>query len=73
MKFRIAKASEYCVFKEDSKPCEKAFIHEYPTGEKVWMVEINTLEELMALRQEVNEELIIGLNNWITVYDDFVE
>lgn len=72
MLFKITKASSPG-FHEDNKPCKNAFAHTYETGEKVWVIEINTVEELTALRDEVNEELVIGLNNWITVYDDFIE
>lgn len=72
MLFKITKASKPG-FHEDIKPCKSAFIHTYETGEKVWMVELNTLADLMALRDEISEELVIGLNDWITVYDDFIE
>ena len=37
------------------------------------LLEINTLEDLLALRDEVHEELVIGQNDWITIYDDFIE
>lgn len=76
MLFKIAKASRLD-FNEDRKPCKNAFVHTYdnaPFGiKKVWMVEINTLEDLIALRDEVGEELVIGQNDWITIYDDFIE
>ena len=76
MLFKMIKASKPD-FHEDNKPCEKAFIHTYDNGafgiSKVWMVEINTLEDLLALRDEVHEELVIGQNDWITIYDDFIE
>lgn len=77
MLFRIMKASNPIdangSTEESHRPCKNAFLHQYPTGEKVWMIRINTLEELIALRDEVQDELIIGLNDWITVYDACVE
>lgn len=80
MVFKITKASYFTNewafserFKEENKPCKNAFIKVYENNTKEWVVELNTLEELIALRDEVNEELVIGLNNTITVYNDFIE
>lgn len=80
MSFKITKASYFTNewsfserFKEENKPCKNAFLKVYENGNKEWVVEINTLEELIALRKEVNEELVIGLNDTITIYDDFIE
>lgn len=80
MLFKIVKASYFINewsfnerFKEENKPCKNAFIKVYPNGVKEWVVKIDTLEELMALRKEVNEEIIFGLNDRITIYNDFIE
>lgn len=80
MKFRIEKASYYTTewefnkrFNNDSKPCKNAVLEKDEHGIKAWTVEINSLEELLELRKEVNEELIIGLNGVITIYNDFIE
>lgn len=81
MLFKITKASYFTNewafderFKEENKPCKNAFIKVYSNkNEREWVVEINTLEELLALRNEVNEELIFGLNDRITIYNDFIE
>lgn len=77
MLFKITKASYYTNewsfnerFKEENKPSDKAV---FDAETKEWVVEINTLEDLLSLRNEVNEELVIGLNDRITVYDDFIE
>ena len=80
MLFKITKASYFTNewtfkerFKEENKPCKNAVLKTYGNGVEEWTVEINTLEDLLALRKEVNEELVIGLNDTITIYDDFIE
>ena len=80
MLFKITKASYFTNewsfserFKEENKPCKDAVLNTYNNGEKEWTVEINTLEDLLAIRKEVNEELVIGLNDTITVYNGFIE
>lgn len=79
-RFTITKASYYTNqwafserFEEKNKPCKNAFIEKYANGSKEWVVEFNDIEDLLALRDEVNEELVIGLNDQITIYDDFIE
>lgn len=76
MLFKITKASYYTNewsfnerLKDANKPCKNAVLNDA----KEWVVEINTLEDLLAIRNEVSEELVIGLNDTITVYDDFME
>lgn len=80
MKFKIEKASYYTTewnfnerFNEESKPCKNAVLEKDEAGVKAWVVEIDTMEDLLALRKEVNEELIIGLNGVITIYNDLIE
>lgn len=80
MLFKITKASYFTNewsfserFKEENKPCKDAVLKTYNNSEKEWTVEINTLEDLLAIRKEVNEELVIGLNDTITIYNDFIE
>lgn len=47
--------------------------------ESVWGIEINSLEELMAFKKEVDEELVIGISYMdektpsIEIYDDYRE
>lgn len=72
MLFKITKASKPG-FNENAKPCKKAVILAYENGEKEWVVEINNLGELISLQEEVGEELILGFNDRITIYDDFIE
>lgn len=76
MLFKITKASYYTNewsfnerLKDENKPCTNAVLNDA----KEWVVEIDTLEDLLAIRNEVSEELVIGLNDTITVYDDFME
>lgn len=82
MKFRIERTSN-CDGEE--KPCEKAYGGEHLGGRaddvRVWYIDINTLDELIALRDEVENELIVGtaqekeLNDMpnIEIYDDYRE
>lgn len=76
MLFKITKASYYTNewsfnerLKDENKPCKNAVLNDA----KEWVVVIDTLEDLLAIRNEVSEELVIGLNDTITVYDDFME
>ena len=76
MLFKITKASYYTNewsfnerLKDENKPCKNAVLNDT----KEWVIEIDTLEDLLAICNEVSEELVIGLNNTITVYDDFME
>ena len=47
--------------------------------EDVWGIEINSLEELMAFKKEVGEELVIGISYLdertpsLEIYDDYRE
>ena len=82
MKFRIKRTSNW---DGEEKPCEKAYGGEHLGGRaddvRVWYIDINTLDELIALRNEVENELIIGttwekeLNGMpeIEIYDDYRE
>ena len=70
MKFQIYKTSDwYCT---DNKPWENAYIE----GE-YWHVDINTLEELMEIRDKYKEEIVIGYDkhfgNYIEIYDTYRE
>lgn len=38
-----------------------------------WVVDINTLEELLALMDEVRVEIVIGRSNKITNIDGYIE
>ena len=77
MLFEIYRTSDRGLF-EQPKPCKNAIKRTYrvkpwdflDTMEEGvdWLIEINTLDELLDLRKEVGEELIIG-DGTIEIYD----
>ena len=80
MLFKIIKASYFTNewafeerFKDENKPCKNAFRKVYENNRQEWVVEITSLEALLAIRNEVTKELVIGLSDTTTVYADFIE
>lgn len=76
MIFRITKSSDYLHI-DQPKPCKNAkkIVEIDPVGhfEKVrWEIEINTLEELLDLLKEADNELIIS-DGYIEIYDAYRE
>lgn len=78
MIFRIFKTSWRVIPKEKpfekyfEKPCEKAYIKDNGNGKIEWYIEINTLEDLIKLQKEVNEEFIFNVESpqpFIEIYD----
>ena len=62
----------FCVYRTNSfldnpQPCPTA----YKEGEN-WYIKIDTLEELLDFRREIDEELVFNLNT-IEIYDDYRE
>lgn len=58
----------------EEKPCDSAYL----AGKDQWdcdiyKVKIESLEDLIALRDEVNEDIIIHLDGSIEIYDDYRE
>lgn len=58
----------------NKKPCDSAYL----AGKDEWnydiyKVKIESLEDLIALRDEVNEDIIIRLDGSIEIYDDYRE
>ena len=78
MKFKIEKTS--LMFKRDEKPTERAFKEALSNfnnnnvlfEEDEWYIEVNSLEELIALVREEGYPIIIGLNK-LEIYDDYRE
>ena len=70
MKFTIDRASDPWDEKK-SKPCASAA--PLVDGGDSWTVEINSIDELMALIAEVRSAVIVYGNKSITIYDDYVE
>lgn len=70
MKFVITRTSCY----NDEQPCEDAKwngeIDEW--GSKIWTIEINSVEELLALKGKVGCPIIVGSNN-LEIYDGYRE
>lgn len=68
MKFRIRRASK--PFSKE-RPCNMASLYEHEN----WYVELNTLEDLMKLQEQVDEDLIIEnrIDKNILIYDTYIE
>ena len=88
MEFRISRASNWGFFNDGKKPLRdkrlySKMIKKYKNDDKeiikAWFININTLEELMELRKQVKEDLIIGRSYEdediveILIYDDYIE
>ncbi len=54
---------------KDRRPCEKAF-RKTIGKEQRWFVELHSLEELISLRKEVGDKLIVDSLH-IEIYDDY--
>lgn len=67
MKFRIKRTSDW--FSEES-PCDGAYMIKLSEDgeQKFWAIEINTIEELISLRDKIGDDLILG---W--TYEDELE
>lgn len=81
MIFNIYRTSNV-IFSENKPPCDKAFIKEFERRGKDWFIELNTLEDLLNLKEEVGEPVIIddfwkddniGVKYSIEIYDDYRE
>lgn len=77
MKFRIRRTSSYCA---NEQPCEGAELVKEDDEKKIWHIEINSLEELLALSDREREQLIVwnggefsGEMPQIEIYDDYRE
>ena len=74
MRFVISRASQ--PFDEEHKPHDKAFQSVDNVGDKIWLIDIDTLEELINLDecgvviQPVCEECD---HPKIIIYDDYIE
>lgn len=89
MIFGIKRTSQW-FFEEDVAPCDKAFIKEFERyvgadkiQDKDWFIELNTLEDLLNLQEEIDEDIIISdyyytynsidVKHSIEIYDDYRE
>lgn len=67
VKFKDIK-SVHVYLETEVRECLNGYQQEINT----WFVDINTLEDLMALKEEVDHDLIVGIKE-IVIYDDYVE
>ena len=82
MIFNIYRTSNI-IFSENKPPHNKAFIKEFEGHGKDWFIELNTLEDLLNLKEEVGEPIIINDDFWkdnnigvkhsIEIYDTYKE
>lgn len=68
MRFKIASARYY-----NDIVKEYPIIKEFNYTEQNQTIEINTIEDLIKLRDKLGIPLIIELDNTITIYDDYIE
>jgi hypothetical protein len=77
MKFTITRTSYLDNFDEYKEVLKKYnFVNESTKYEKSGTIEINTLEDLIKLSDETNQNLIIGGDEeerYIEIYDDYRE
>lgn len=74
MEFIISRTSQYMSWENEVPPCEGAY-HKHPS-ETTWWIKINSLEELLSLKERVGHGLVLGsygLATTIEIYDDFRE
>ena len=69
MRFAIYRASDGYSPKQ---PTEAAYLAPHPTRGNAWYIDINSLEELIALAEKEEQELIISKNE-IVIYDGYME
>lgn len=70
MEFEIYRTSDH--FKEN-KPCDKAYVAGKDKWDRpIYKIKIDTLDDLIALIEEVDENLILN-NLSIEIYDDWRE
>jgi hypothetical protein len=72
MEFEIYRTSDWG---RTEKPCDSAYLAGKDRWDNcdVYKVKIESLEDLIALRDEVNEYIIIRLDDSIEIYDDYRE
>lgn len=71
MLFEIDRASHDSRALRELKPYDQAFRKD--GDNQKWWVEVKSLEDLLALRDAIGEELILGDCNTITIYDTNIE
>ena len=76
MQFKVDRASNCGIMYGRDKPCKDAFVVEIFDKvdglQKIWCIDIDTLEELMKLIVETDSLVIVGTES-ITIYDGNIE
>ena len=80
MIFEIKRTSQW-FFDKNRPPCDGAF-----SKDNCWVIELNTLEDLLNFQNEIGEEIVIGnlndsfgenkdtgIKHYIEIYDDYRE
>ena len=80
MKFIIERVASW-----KNKPCKNAVLKErkkidFAGNYDIWEIEVNTVEELMAIIEETGEPIILSRESYnykdmplIQIYDDYIE
>jgi hypothetical protein len=70
MIFEVERTSQW-MFDENEPPCDRAFVKEFEITKTIakkkikrWFIELNTLEDLLAFKEENVGELIITYSPW---------
>lgn len=71
MECEITRTSDY---RKKNKPCDNAYVAGKDKWDRpIYKIKIDTLEDLIALLKEVNENLILKEDLSIEIYDDWRE
>lgn len=71
MEFEVYRTSDW---DRTEKPCDSAYLADKDQwNNDVYKVKIESLEDLIALRDEVDKSIIIRLDDSIEIYDDYRE
>lgn len=72
---KLKKEQKEILEKYNLKIAKKEIIHNYTpnTIEENYTITINSIDDLIEIAKELNEELIIDKDKSITIYDDYIE
>lgn len=72
---KLKKDQKEILKKYNLKIVKKEIIHNYTpnTIEENYTITINSIDDLIEIAKELDEELIIDKDKSITIYDDYIE
>lgn len=72
---KLKKEQKEILKKYNLKIVKKEIIHNYTpnTIEENYTITINSIDDLIEIAKELDEELIIDKDKSITIYDDYIE